>query len=71
MKNFFTKKTFFDSINILKKTFDNFINDRGLKLSASLSYYTLFSLAPLLLLLISLAGFFYGREAIQGHVFKK
>lgn len=71
MKNFFTKKTFFDSINILKKTFDNFINDRGLKLSASLSYYTLFSLAPLLLLLISLAGFFYGREAIQGHVFQE
>lgn len=54
---------------ILKNTFIQFNNDRGLKLSASLSYYTIFSLAPLLLLLISLAGFFFGKEAIQGRVF--
>ena len=60
LKNVFT---------ILKNTFTSFISDRGLKLSASLSYYTIFSLAPLLLLLISLAGFFFGREAIQGQVF--
>ena len=71
MKNYFTKKTLLDSLDILKNTYSNFISDRGLKLSASLSYYTLFSLAPLLLLLISLAGFFYGREAIQGHVFNE
>jgi membrane protein len=69
MKDYFTKKIFCESIEIIKQTSINFINDRGLKLSASLSYYTVFSLAPLLLLLISLAGFFYGREAIQGHVF--
>ncbi|WP_395053246.1 YihY/virulence factor BrkB family protein [Flavobacterium sp.] len=54
---------------LLKITFIQFINDRGLKLSASLSYYTIFSLAPLLLLLISLAGFFFGKEAIQGRIF--
>ncbi len=54
---------------LLKITFVQFINDRGLKLSASLSYYTIFSLAPLLLLLISLAGFFFGKEAIQGRIF--
>lgn len=71
MNNYFKQKTFVDSIDILNKTFHNFIDDRGLKLSASLSYYTLFSLAPLLLLLISIAGFFYGREAIQGHVFNE
>jgi membrane protein len=71
MINYFKQKTFVDSIDILNKTFHSFIDDRGLKLSASLSYYTLFSLAPLLLLLISIAGFFYGREAIQGHVFNE
>jgi membrane protein len=56
---------------ILKNTFIGFDNDRGFKLSASLSYYTVFSLAPLLLLLISLAGFFFGKEAIQGQIFSE
>jgi membrane protein len=56
---------------VLKNTFIAFIDDRGLKLSASLAYYTLFSLAPLLLLVISLAGFFFGREAIQGQIFSE
>ena len=60
-----------DTVTILKNTFINFSNDRGLKLSASLSYYTIFSLAPLLLLMISLAGFFFGKEAIQGQVFQE
>lgn len=54
---------------ILKDTFYSFLDDRGLKFSASLSYYTVFSLAPLLLLLISLASIFFGRDAIQGQVF--
>ena len=62
-------KTFKTIFKLLKITFVQFINDRGLKLSASLSYYTVFSLAPLLLLLISLAGFFFGKEAIQGRIF--
>ena len=55
--------------NILKDTFQGFMDNRALKLSASLSYYTVFSLAPLLLLMISLASVFLGREAIQGQVF--
>jgi len=69
MKNPFTKQTAKDAFSILKKTFNGFIEDRALKLSAALSYYTIFSLAPLLLLMISLAGVFFGRDAIQGHVF--
>lgn len=62
---------FKDILCVLKNTFLAFIDDRGLKLSASLAYYTLFSLAPLLLLVISLAGFFFGREAIQGQIFNE
>jgi len=69
MKKIFTKKTLKSSITILKDTFTGFMQDKGLKLSASLSYYTIFSLAPLLLLIISLAGFFYGREASEGRIF--
>lgn len=63
------KKTLKDSWCILKDTFTSFMADKGLKLSASLSYYTMFSLAPLLLLIISLASTFFGRDAIEGRVF--
>lgn len=71
MNNRNIKTIFKDTLCILKNTFLDFTDDRGLKLSASLSYYTIFSLAPLLLLLISLAGVFFGREAIQGQVFNE
>lgn len=62
-------KTVKNSIQVLKDTFTGFMADKGLKLSASLSYYTLFSLAPMLLLIISLASTFFGRDAIEGRVF--
>ncbi len=42
-----------------------------MRLSASLSYYTLFSLAPMLLIIISLGGIFFGREAVQGQVYEQ
>ncbi|PWA05338.1 YihY/virulence factor BrkB family protein [Flavobacterium psychrotolerans] len=71
MKKYFTLKAFKTDLKILNDTFNGFIDDKCLKLSASLSYYTLFSLAPLLLLLISLAGFFLGRDAIQGQLFSE
>lgn len=48
-----------------------FLDDKGMKLSAALAYYTIFALAPLLLLLISLAGIFLGKDAIQGKVFEE
>lgn len=40
-----------------------------MKLSASLAYYTIFSLPPMLLIIISLCDIFYGREAAEGAVF--
>lgn len=71
IKKIFRKKTLIDSITILKETFNGFMQDKGLKLSASLSYYTIFSMAPMLLLIISLAGFFFGREASEGRIFSE
>lgn len=71
MKKYFTLLSLKNAFKILKETFNCFIEDRALKLSAALAYYTIFSLAPLLLLLISLAGVFFGRDAIQGHVFNE
>lgn len=54
---------------LLKESVTAFINDNALKLSASLSYYTVFSLAPLLIVVISLLGVFYGQEAIEGRIY--
>jgi membrane protein len=54
---------------ILKRAATEFINDNGLKFSASLSYYTIFSIGPVLIIIISLAGIFYGREAVQGKIY--
>lgn len=71
MENPFTLQNAKHTGKILKNAFNGFIDDRALKLSAALSYYTIFSLAPLLLLMISLAGVFFGRDAIQGHVFRE
>lgn len=71
MKNYLSKTSLKNAFKILKDTFKGFMADKGLKLSASLSYYTLFSLAPLLLLVISLAGVIYGQEASEGRIFEE
>jgi len=41
---------------VIKATFMGFINDNGLKLSASLAYYTIFSVAPLIIIVFSIAS---------------
>ena len=56
-------------ISVFKESFSEFIEDNGLKLSAALSYYTVFSLAPMLLVIISMVSIFFGREAFQGELF--
>ena len=48
---------------ILVATFTGFINDNGLKLSASLAYYTMFSIAPLLVLILALISVFLKDES--------
>ena len=53
----------------LKKAFKGFSEDKITKLSASLAYYTVFSLGPLLIVIIFLCSFFFGREAVEGSVY--
>jgi membrane protein len=55
--------------SVLKGAFSGFIDDNAVKLSAALSYYTIFSIGPMLVIAMSLAGFFYGQEAVQGKLF--
>ncbi len=54
---------------LLKETTSEFIDDNGMKHSAALSYYTIFSLPPLLIIIINIAGYFFGAEAVRGEIF--
>lgn len=64
------EKTIFRKLpKIIIATFKGFGDDRGMKLSASLAYYSLFSIGPLLLLLLSIVSILYGQEATEGKVF--
>lgn len=53
---------------LLKETFTEWSNDKAAKLAAALAYYTVFSLAPLLIVVIAIAGFFLGEEAARGEI---
>jgi len=65
----FSRPWFIQVWKMLKATFMGFINDNGLKLSASLAYYTIFSLAPLLIITISLAGLFVPPDVATGRLY--
>ena len=52
----------------LKRVISEWIDDEPFQLAAALSYYTLFSLAPLLTIAIAIAGFFFGEEAAQNQI---
>jgi membrane protein len=53
---------------VVKDTFSEWRTDKCPRLGAALSYYTVFSLAPVLILVIAVAGLFLGREAAQGKI---
>ncbi|MEP6583949.1 MAG: YihY/virulence factor BrkB family protein [Ginsengibacter sp.] len=64
------KKITFSGIwKVLKKCIKGFSDDKVPKLSASLAYYTVFSLAPLLIVILYICGIFFGRDAIEGSIY--
>jgi membrane protein len=58
-----------DGFGLLKDAFKEWREDKADRLAASLAYYTIFSLAPLVLIAIAIAGLVFGREAAQGQIF--
>lgn len=54
---------------VLKNAGKGFVEDNAFKLSASLSYYTIFALGPFFIIIISLAGIFFGRVAVEGKLY--
>jgi len=53
---------------LAKKSVQGWIDDDVSSLGAAVAFYTVFSLAPLLMIVITVAGLFWGREAVQGEV---
>ncbi len=56
---------------ITKQSFSDFIDNKVLKLSAALAYYTVFSLPAMLIIIIAVSNIFYGREAIEGTLYEQ
>ena len=56
---------------VMKKAAVEFDKDNAFKLSASLSYSTIFAMGPLLIVVISLAGIFWGQQAVEGRVYEQ
>ena len=54
--------------SLLRETFVEWYDDRAPRLGAALAYYTVFALAPGLILIIALAGLLLGKEAAQGQI---
>jgi membrane protein len=55
--------------DLTKATFNDWIDDNVPRLGAALAYYTLFSLAPMLVVAIGVAGLVFGQEAARGEIF--
>jgi membrane protein len=56
-------------LSLLKKAAASWSDDRAPSMGAAISYYSVFSLAPLLVIIIAVAGFFFGADEVQGAIF--
>lgn len=63
------KITFKGLWEVLKNSFTGFMDDNVTKLGGSLAYFTVFSVGPMLVVIISVCGIFLGREAIEGEIY--
>ena len=52
-----------------KEMISAYIEDDGFTKGAALAYYTTFSIAPIVIIVIAVAGFIFGEEAVRGEVF--
>src|SRR5207253_3974342 len=53
---------------LLKESYQEFAADKAARLGAALAYYTIFSIAPLVLIAIAIAGMVFGQEAAQHEI---
>jgi len=54
--------------NLIRKSIGAWVDDYAPSMGAALAYYTLFSIAPLLIIAIAVAGLIFGQEAARGEI---
>lgn len=54
--------------NLIRKSIGAWVDDYAPSMGAALAYYTLFSIAPLLIIAIAVAGLVFGQEAARGEI---
>src|SRR5262245_28745700 len=57
-----------DLWTLLRETVNEWMEDRASRKGAALAFYTIFSLAPILILAIAIAGLFFGEQAARGEI---
>ena len=67
----FMRKKIKVTLHFLRQVFSEYIADNVLKYSASLAYYTTLSIAPMIIIMISVVGIFFGKEAMEGKVYNE
>src|SRR5689334_6915924 len=63
------KFTFKNIWSVLKQSFTDFAALGITRMAAALAYYTVFALAPMLLVIITVCSVFYGKDAIEGRIY--
>ncbi|OJV54117.1 MAG: ribonuclease BN [Bacteroidetes bacterium 43-16] len=64
-----SKVTFKGLVSVLKDSFKGFMDDNVMGLCGALSYATIFSIAPLMVVVIAIISFIYGADAVQGNIY--
>lgn len=64
------KKHIISIYSVCKESLYDFSHQKALQMSAALAYYTVFAIAPVIIVVISLCDIFYGRAAIEGRIFQ-
>jgi len=54
---------------LLKETVLEFIDNNSFQKGAALAYYTIFALPPMLIIIISAGGYFFGKQAVSGEIY--
>jgi membrane protein len=56
---------------LIRKAVSAWLDDYAPSMGAAIAFYTVFSLAPLVIIVLAIAGFFWGREVVQGQLFEQ
>src|SRR5260370_42180682 len=56
-------------VSLCKKAVYSWLDDRAPTMGAAIAYYTVFSLAPMLVMVIAVAGLAFGQQAAEGALF--